>query len=297
MQEENRRRRLRPADTALVPAETSSSGRAGTAHPRSAGARLAAMRGAAPSLHQITPPETLPFQATALCAAGGHPVPCTNREEVIEIVAATAGLTLAIGALTPALLDTMLWAAETARGAAHPWVLDAAGIGLTDYRRQPSAALLARRPTAVTGDATDILCIAGIGGAAVDRALSPEDAVDAGAHLAQRVGAIIVIAGAADGADMVLTDGNRAAVVHGGDPMVAHLHGHAAARSALLAAMLATSAGAFEAAAAALALDAAAAFEAGRRASGPGSFAAGYLDSLATLTPDALDEVTRITPL
>lgn len=261
--------------------------------PRSAGERLAAMRAAAPAIHQIATPATLPFQASVLQAAGAHPIGILTREEVTEVTAVTAGLSLAIGVLTPALLDTMLWAAETARGAGQPWVLDAAEVGVTIYRRQPTAALLARRPAAIAGDVEDILALAGIGAPGGP----PEAAADAAASLAQRVGTVVAVEGAADDTDILLTDGTRASVIHGGDPLTTRITGHGAGRAALIAAFLATSPGTFEAAVAALALDAAAAGTAGARAAGPGSFAAAYLDALAAIAPGELDDVTRITPL
>ncbi|MEL6337414.1 MAG: hydroxyethylthiazole kinase [Pseudomonadota bacterium] len=261
--------------------------------PRSVGSRLAAMREAGPAVHLISPTATLPFQTDALAAAGGKPMTILTREEVTEVTALTAALSLSIGALRPELLDTMLWAVETARGQGNPWVFDVAEAGASSFRRQPMAALIGRRPAVIASPPADIMTLAGLG-----RELGAEDTLLAAARaIATRFEAVVAVL--AD--EPVLTDGTRALLIHGGHPVTDRVPGIAAARPTLIAAFLAsglsTGEGAMEAATAALALDAAAGFEAGRRSAGPGSVAMHYLDRLALLSPAELDDVTRITPL
>ncbi|MEM6487212.1 MAG: hydroxyethylthiazole kinase [Pseudomonadota bacterium] len=262
--------------------------------PVSAGDHLAAMRQATPRIHLVTAPGAVAFQANALLAAGGIPVTVDTREEVTEIAEATAALVIDTAAINGQVLDAMLWAAEGARGAGHPWVLDPGGAGATGHRRQPVAALLARRPTAVLGGAAEILALASIGvpegrSAAL---VGAEVAEAAAADLARRLGSVVAVTGEID----FVTDGVDAVLVPGGHALMGRVHAMGAGLSAVAAAFLATGARPFPAVASALAFHGVAGREAASAALGPGSFAAAFLDALALIGPDKLDSEARLMP-
>ncbi|MEM6677379.1 MAG: hydroxyethylthiazole kinase [Pseudomonadota bacterium] len=263
---------------------------------------MAAVRAACPLVHNITNFVAMNVQANVLLAAGASPAMVHAREEVAEFAAIASALTINIGTLEPDWLDAMLWAAEGARDAGRPWVLDPVAVGATSYRRQAGGVLLARRPTAIRANASEIIALAGIGrrseddGAGKGRGADAIDSVaaaeDAGRELARRSGAVVAITGETD----FVTDGSRAVLVHGGHPIMPRITVMGCSLTGLTGAFVAAVADPFDAVVSACALFAAAGEEAGRSATGPGSFQPLFLDALYTMSPDSLDAAARITP-
>ncbi|MEM6973744.1 MAG: hydroxyethylthiazole kinase [Pseudomonadota bacterium] len=275
--------RRKSADPGL-PVPTRAVSRSETGGP---GAVLGRMRALVPPVHLMSAWRVQARQADVLRAAGAIPVTIDTREEVTEIAQVTRALAIHTGAIDAKALDAMLWAAESARELNHPWVLDPADVGATSFRRQPTAALLTRRPTAIIGGPGDILAAAHIG--ADPRS---DDVRVAAAHLAQRTGAVVAVTGAED----FVTDGMSGLVVGGGHLLMTRIDGAGAAVAALAASFLAAERDALAATVASLAFVNAAAREAASAALGPGSFAAAFLDALCLIGADAVDEAARIGP-
>jgi hydroxyethylthiazole kinase len=93
------------------------------------------------------------------------------------------------------------------------------------------------------------------------------------------------------GAEDVVTDGTRTAIVHGGDARMPMITALGCASTALVAACCAVGEDPFASAVAAMAMLAAAGERAGRRADGPGSLRVLLLDELAALAGDRLGAV------
>ncbi|MEL6766143.1 MAG: hydroxyethylthiazole kinase [Pseudomonadota bacterium] len=259
-------------------------------------AALAAMRMAAPLVHNITNFVAMNFQANVLLAAGASPAMIHAREEAAEFAAIASALTINIGTLEPAWLDAMLWSAEAARDAGRPWVLDPVAVGATQYRRQAGGVLLARRPRAIRANASEVIALAGIGqrsggagqgaGRGADATDSVAAAEDAARDLARRSGAVV----AATGAEDFITDGTRTILIGGGDPIMPKVTAMGCSLSGLCGAFLAAVEDPFEAVAAACAFYAVAGSRAGQAAAGPGSFQMSFLDQLHLISPEELAE-------
>lgn len=254
------------------------------------GRRLVAMRRAAPRVHCITGYAAMHRVSEVLLAAGAEPVMAHAREEAGEIAATSGALAISTGTLSPGLLDAMLWASETARGAGRPWVLDPVLVGASEYRRHAIAALLARRPTVIRASVPVVLDLAGIGRRG--RLAGPPDAAAAAHDLASHWGSVVAVTGPAD----LVTDGTRTLRISGGHPVMARTAALGSALSGVIGAFLAVPDDPLDAAAAALALFAAAGAGAGERAQGPGSFGPAFLDALAAIDGPDLDDAGAIHP-
>lgn len=256
------------------------------------GPRLDEMRRASPLVHNITNYVAMQRMADILLAAGAAPAMIHAREEAAEFAAIAAALTVNIGTLSPYWTESMAEAAAAARGAGRPWVLDPVAAGATGYRRAISARLLALKPDAVKGNASEILALAGAGGAG--RGVEAGDAVSAAEEaaraLARETGGIVAVTGPVD----FVTDGARAFRIANGDAMMTRVTAIGCALTGIVAAFLATGEDRLEAAAAALAYYGVAGEIAAQGGAGPGAFAARFPDVLFALDGAALDRLAKV---
>ncbi|WP_136247129.1 hydroxyethylthiazole kinase [Halomonas borealis] len=251
---------------------------------------LERVRATTPLVHNITNHVAMPFMANALLALGASPAMIHAREEAAEFTDLAAALTLNIGTLSPHWLAAMDDAARAANATGTPWVLDPVAVGATGFRREAGARLLALGPTAIRGNASEILALArqGGGGRGVDSTDTADSAERAAVALARDSGAVVAVTGEVD----LVTDGRRLAKVTGGHPLMPRVTTLGCALTGVVGAFLSGAEDAFEATVAALAAYAVAGETAGRTAAGPGSFAVAFLDALY-----ALDTATLSRPL
>jgi hydroxyethylthiazole kinase len=255
------------------------------------GSALSAMRATTPLVHNITNFVAMNVMANVLLAIGASPAMVHAREEAAEFAALAQALTVNIGTADPAWGEAMCDAATVMVGAGRPWVFDPVGVGATRFRQDLSARLLDHKPTVVRGNASEILALAGLGGAArgVDAGDSVAAAEAAARLLAQRTGGIVAVSGPVD----FVTDGSRAARIANGHPMMGRITVMGCSLNGVIAAFCVDQPR-FDATVAALAAYGIAGEVAGRTAQGPGSFQVAFLDALHALTPEALDAAARI---
>ena len=255
------------------------------------GSYLSAVHAAKPLVHNITNYVAMNVMANVLLAIGASPAMVHAREEAAEFAGLAQTLTVNIGTADPDWGVAMQDAATVMGEAGRPWVFDPVGVAATRFRQDLSAKLLDLKPTVVRGNASEILTLAGLGGAArgVDAGDSVDAAEDAARVLAQRTGGIVAVSGQVD----FITDGTRAARVANGLPMMARITVMGCSLNGVIAAFCAGQP-VFEATIAALAAYGVAGEVAGRTAQGPGSFQVAFLDALYDLTPEVLDAAARI---
>ncbi|MEB8340349.1 hydroxyethylthiazole kinase, partial [Streptomyces endophyticus] len=166
------------------------------------------------------------------------------------------------------------------------WVLDPVAIGALPVRTALAADLLALRPTVIRGNASEIIALAGAGGGGrgVDSSHGVDAAEDAAAQLARTAGSVVAVSGPVDH----VTDGTRSARIANGDALLTRVTGGGCALGAVMAAFAAVDEDRFATTVAAATAYTVAAESAARAAAGPGSFAVGFLDALAALTPEDL---------
>lgn len=175
-------------------------------------------------------------------------------------------------------------------------MLDPVAIGALPVRTALAHELVASRPTAIRGNASEILALAGLsaGGRGVDATDTTDAAAEAALSLATRHGSVVAVSGPVD----LVTDGIRLLRIANGHELLTRVTGGGCALGAVMAAFLgaarSTSADPLTAVASASLVYTIAAERAAVRASGPGSFAVALLDALAAVQPADLMASARV---
>lgn len=254
-------------------------------------ATLAAVRDRRPLVLSLTNTVVANLTANMLLAIGASPVMLEDEGEAVELAARADALVINLGTLNNASARAMEGAANTARHAGRPWVLDPVGAGVLGFRTAFAQRLLALRPTAIKGNASEIAALAGAGtsGHGVDSVAQPHEALGPARRLATLTGAIVAVTGPVD----LVTDGARVVEVRNGHPLMGRITGMGCSAAALMSACLAVTEDSRPARLAALAhalvlLEVSAELAVARGISGPASLQAGLIDALSTLDEGAI---------
>lgn len=262
----------------------------------SAGTLLGVLREAPPLTHCITNAVVTGFTANVLLAVGAAPAMVDIVDEAGMFAGVASGLLVNLGTPTPEQRAASVEAVTGAVVAGTPWVLDPVAIGALPVRTALAHELVAQRPTAIRGNASEILALAGLsaGGRGVDATDTTDAAADAAVSLATRFGSVVAVSGPVD----LITDGQRVLRIANGDELLTRVTGGGCALGAVMAAFLgaARPAGvdALTAVASASLVYTIAAEQAALRSTGPGSFAVALLDALAAVDPADLTAGARV---
>ncbi len=247
---------------------------------------LARLRAAAPLVHVLTNEVVQEITANVLLAVGASPAMIVAEEEVMPFAAIAGALLINVGTLYPARLAAMRQAIESANRAGVPWTLDPVAAGVLDYRTQACREFLVCHPTAIRGNASEILALTGAagGGRGVDTTAGSAAALDAAMELARATGAIVAVTGETD----YITDGETTWATPWGHALMTRVVGTGCALSALVAAFTAHADNRLNAVAAACAVAGLCGERAVAESRGPGSFTAAFLDAFYRLDPAIL---------
>lgn len=257
---------------------------------------LRELRKQPPLTHCITNTVVTGFTANVLLAVGAAPAMVDIVGESGMFAGIASGLLVNLGTPTPEQRAASLEAVAGATDAGTPWVLDPVAIGALPVRTGLAHELVAMRPTAIRGNASEILALAGLsgGGRGVDATDSTDAAADAARALAARFGSVVAVSGPVD----LLTDGARVIRIANGHELLTRVTGGGCALGAVMAAFLGAARGAgadaLTAVASASLVYTVAAERAAALADGPGSFAVALLDALDAVQPDDLAEAARV---
>jgi hydroxyethylthiazole kinase len=253
---------------------------------------LQRVRMQAPLVQNITNFVAMDAAANAVLAVGASPAMVHAAEEAAEFIAVAGALTINIGTLSPAWVESMHVAADAAASAGKPWVFDPVGVGATTFRRLTAAELLRRRPTIVRGNASEIIALAGLAQAqqkGVDSTQSTAEAEASALALARAAGCTVVVTGAVD----LVTDGQRSVRIANGHPLMTRVTALGCALTAVTGAFAAVEKDALRAAAAATAIFGLAGELAARGVRGPGSLRVALMDTLYGLDEDTVRSGVR----
>lgn len=254
------------------------------------------VRATPPLTHCITNTVVTGFTANVLLALGAAPAMVDIVGEAEPFAAAASGLLINLGTPTPEQRAASREAVAGAPAAGTPWVLDPVAIGTLPVRTALAHELAALRPTAIRGNASEILALAGhsSGGRGVDATDGTEAAAAAAHDLAHRYGSVVAVSGPVD----LLTDGERVIRIANGHELLTRVTGGGCALGAVMAAFLGAARGsatdALTAVAAATLVYTVAAEQAAEISRGPGSFAVALLDALSAVTPADLRARARV---
>jgi hydroxyethylthiazole kinase len=253
---------------------------------------LERLRSAGPLVHNVTNYVAMDVTANALLAVGASPLMAHALEELDEIVAIAGAVAINIGTLDPAWVKAMHRAAERAGTQTKPWVLDPVGAGATRYRTETARDLARRHPTAVRGNASEILALAGatVVTKGVDSVHGSGEAREVAARLASELRCVVVVSGAVD----YVTDGARTLAVANGHPLMTKVTALGCTATSLVAAALAVSGSPLVAAAHAMAILGVCGEIAAERAAGPGTLRLHLIDALHQLDGATLDARARV---
>lgn len=247
--------------------------------------RLDTVRSSAPLVQCLTNAVVMNFTANALLALGASPAMVDLPDEAGQFAGIASAVLVNLGTPHADQRLAMRVAVASARAAGTPWVLDPVAIGSLPVRTALAHELVALSPTAVRGNPSEIIALAGLGGGGrgVDSVDGPERALDAAITVARRHGSVVAVSGATD----IVTDGNAVHRLSNGSPWLTRVTGGGCALGAVMAAFLGSAGDdALGAVASATAVYTTAAERAAVRADGPGTFAVLFMDALAALSAD-----------
>ncbi|MDR6174892.1 hydroxyethylthiazole kinase [Nocardioides zeae] len=245
---------------------------------------LAAVQATSPLTYGLTNYISAPLAANAILAVGGSPAFGALPGGIAHLATIASGVFLNLASLITDTYDDLRTAARAAHDAGTPWVLDPVVVGAGIAQHDAFAAeLLELRPTAIRGNASEVLALAGGASTSkgVDATASTEEVVDLAAALARRTGAVVAVSGEVDR----ITDGTEVVAVPGGHPWLPRVTATGCALGGLTATFLGAGTAPLQAVVAAHAVLAVAAERAAPHARGTGTFAAALLDELSLLRP------------
>lgn len=266
-----------------------------------------AIRSQNPLIHNITNYVAMNFAANALLAVGASPLMSFYSEEMEEMVAASAAVSINLGCLD----EQIIKAGEMAAGAAvrygKPWVLDPVGAGVSRVRTLTACHLaLDFHPSIIRGNAAEIAAMAAQfcdndrAGEIMTRGRSEhqrgvdcvvndiEWAKSVAMRLAEATGSVVVASGETD----CVTDGKRVELITRGCPSMAKITAMGCSETTVCAAFTAVESDPFYAAVGAMLLygiagEVAAKCRGWHSCEGhvpPGSFQTAFLDALSDFT-------------
>ncbi|WP_341856633.1 MFS transporter [Brachybacterium sp. GPGPB12] len=149
---------------------------------------LAAVREAAPLVHCLTATVSMQLVADGSLAAGARPMMTETAVEAPVVTTVADAPLINLGTLSTDAMDGIPATVAVAREDGRPWVLDPTAIGIAPVRTPLARRLIARRPTAVRGNASEILALVGEagGGRGADSTAAAESAAGAAAEVARK---------------------------------------------------------------------------------------------------------------
>lgn len=239
---------------------------------------LEKLRANRPLVHVLTNDVVQEITADVLLAAGASPAMVVAPEESGTFAGIADGLLINIGTPTAERIRAMNLAADAANEKRTPWVLDPVAAGGIPWRDEVIRSFVAKRPTVIRGNASEIRALAGCSssGKGVDSCDSSDSALEAAQLLARTVPTVVHVTGETD----YVTDGERTVSISGGHAMATLVVGTGCSLSALVAAFAAVTPDRVAAAASASTLAKRAAEYAAKHAEAPGSFHVHYIDGL-----------------
>lgn len=246
-----------------------------------------------PMAGSITNTVTINFVANAQLAVGGAAAMVYLPDEGEFLAQAGRAFYINVGTILPVYEQSLPRTAKALHDAGKPWVLDPVAVGIGSLRTKLLKQFRAYRPGIIRGNASEIIALAGLWGLDSGAELSRARGVDstesvaaakaAAAALARWTGGAVAVSGKTD----LVTDGSVAAFSHGGSHFMEKITGAGCSLGGV-AAVYATAAPPFIAALTATAAYNLAGSRAERRAGGPGSFQAAFLDELYKASPEEI---------
>ncbi len=231
--------------------------------------------------------------ANALLALGASPAMSHNPSDLEELASFSAALVVNIGTPTEEFLKGMDKAGKVALANKVPIVLDPVAAGATKIRTDSAYGFVKQYgPAVVRGNASEILALAGAGGAphGVDSSQSSDSALQGAMEFSKLFGCSVCVSGEVD----YVTDGTKVCKVFGGSDMMPYVTGLGCTATALIGAFLAVNPEPVEATVHAMAVMSMCGLLAAKKAAGPGSLQLHFYDALYQLSEQTIADHCRV---
>lgn len=257
------------------------------------------LKNLAPLIHCITNPISINDCANALLAVGARPIMAEHPKETEEITATAAALTVNLGNITDARMESMLLSGKKAKELEIPRIIDVVGVSCSRLRLAYAGHFInVCTPSVIKGNLAEIksLCGEDISSTGIDASDQDQISQDnlpyratAAKQLAKKTGAVILASGKTD----LITDGDQVFLVNNGCAQMARLTGTGCMLNVLTGAFLSVLPP-MDAALLATAFFGICGEEA-ETPDGMGSFHVRLLDQLDRITGETLERRARIT--
>ncbi|PYE41386.1 hydroxyethylthiazole kinase [Rhizobium sp. PP-F2F-G20b] len=234
--------------------------------PQAVAGMLARVRQARPRVHCLMNSVVQKFTADGITVIGGIPSMTGSLEEVESFVGRADALTVNLGTLDAERREAIRLGVAAARGQGKPWIVDPVHCDYSPSRLAFARELITLQPTVVRGNRAEM------------------------ALIGETPGILRIVTGPVD----LLQLGDASVEIGNGHPFMAQVTGTGCLSGGVIAAFLAVEPDALAAAAAALTVTGVAAELAAPHARGPGTFAAAFLDALATVGETDILHLARI---
>lgn len=246
---------------------------------KAAGDLIVATRQKRPRVHCITNAAAQVMTANLLLVAGAIPSLSYATDEVADFVHRADALLINLGTLDAERRAAIPRAIATARDKQVPWILDPVFVDASAPRLNLADQLLAHSPSVIRCNRSEFEMLAG-----------QRCEASTVSTFGQRWNTTVAVTGAED----LIMDANQAVHIANGHAWMSQTTAIGCAGTALIAAFCSINPSPLIAASAALVVLGIAGETAAKIAHGPGSFVPAFLDSIATITPDAITRTARV---
>ena len=259
---------------------------------RAVATTLAEIRKRRPLIHNITNLVVTNTTANALLALGASPAMVEGSDEVAEFARISEAVVINLGTMSSPRAAAIRLAVASAAEAGRPWVMDPVAVGAISYRTRLARDLLELRPTAIRGNASEVMALAGEAGSGkgVDSTAQSDAAISAARTLAQRTGGAVAVTGVVD----YVADAEYLVEIHNGHEMMTRVTGMGCTATAIIGACLGVGRDGRTALVHGLVIAGIAGEIAAARARGPGSMQVEFLDALYHLSEAELTGRARL---
>lgn len=208
------------------------------------GNRISLIRNKRPLVHCLTNYVTVNDCANILLAVGASPIMAHHISEVCEVTSHADALLCNLGATE--YYDAMKLSCDAATKQGIPIIVDPVGVSGIGFRREFFFELAAASKfSCIRGNASEIMALylntftsAGVDAGSAD-ANSGASLADTCIGLSKKFGCVVVASGACD----IVADGDRVLKISGGSSRMKNITGAGCMSSAIVAGMLAATAG------------------------------------------------------
>ncbi len=256
-------------------------------------ALLEEVREKKPLVHHITNWVTIYDCANVVRMIGALPVMTHAIEESSEMQGIANALVLNIGTLTPHLVESMVKAAKKANELRHPVVLDAVGVGATEFRTRKAIEILdSVQVDVLKGNKSEIAKLAGanVFTRGVEAVEIEENVAELAAKIAKERKNVVVVTGEHD----VVASPDKSYLVKNGHALLGRFVGTGCLAASVLGCFAAVEINYANASAAALSCFGIAAELAALKAKGPAAFKQQLFDELYNLDTAAVKKMQKI---